>query len=52
MGRPPLNKTKRDKRLSIKVTAEELAEIQAVCIKHDIRYIDVVKKGLEYWSTK
>jgi regulator of PEP synthase PpsR (kinase-PPPase family) len=51
-GRPKSKEPIRDKRLSIKVTAEELAEIQAICIKNDIRYIDVVKKGLEYWSTK
>lgn len=52
MGRPRLNATARDKTLSIRVTPEELEEIQAVCIKHNIRYIDVVKKGVEYWSRK
>jgi hypothetical protein len=51
-GRPTLNNLPRDKRLSVKVTAEELEKIQAVCIKHNIRYIDVVLKGLEYWSQK
>lgn len=51
-GRPKSKESIRDRRLSIKVTAEELAEIRAVCIKHDIRYIDVIKKGLEYWFNK
>lgn len=51
-GRPTLNKTPRDKRLSIKVTAEELEMIQKVCIENDLRYIDVVMKGLEYWTKK
>lgn len=51
-GRPTLNKTPRDKRLSIRVTSEELQKIQKVCIENNIQYIDVILKGLEYWSNK
>lgn len=52
MGRPTLNNTPRDKRLSIKVTSDELEQVRKVCIENDIRYIDVVLKGVEYWSKK
>lgn len=51
-GRPKSKEPIRDKRLSIKVTEDELKAIQEICYKHDIRYIDVVMKGLEYWSRK
>lgn len=51
-GRPTLNDSPRDKRLSIKVTAEELERIQTICIKHNLRYIDVIEKGLEFWSNQ
>lgn len=51
-GRPKSKEPIRDKRLSIKVTAEELERIQKVCIENDLRYIDVVMKGLEFWSNK
>ena len=49
-GRPKSKLPIRDKRLSIKVTSNELVTIQDICLKNDIRYIDVVMKGLEYWS--
>lgn len=52
MGRPKVNATPRDKMLSVRVTAEELDEMQNLCVKHDIRYIDIIKKGVEYWSKK
>jgi hypothetical protein len=52
LGRPKSKEPIRDKRLSIKVTSKELEMIQDVCIKNDIRYIDIVMKGLEYWSNK
>ena len=52
MGRPTLNETPRNKRLSIKVTSEELERIQKVCIENNLRYRDIVLKGLEYWSKK
>ena len=51
-GRPKSTEPIRDKRLSIRITADELTLLQEVCIKHDIRYIDVVLKGLEYWSNQ
>lgn len=51
-GRPTINDTPRNKRLSIKVTEEELKAIQKVCIENDLRYIDIVLKGLEFWSQK
>ena len=49
-GRPKSKEPIRDKRLSIKVTSDELEKIQKVCIENDLRYIDVVMKGLENWS--
>ena len=52
MGRPTLNETPRNKRLSIKVTSEELERIQKVCTENNLRYIDIVLKGLEHWSRK
>lgn len=51
-GRPKSKEPIRDKRLSVKVTAIELEEIQKVCVENDLRYIDIIKKGLEYWSQK
>ena len=51
-GRPTLNESPRDKRLSIKVTSEELERIQKICIENNLRYIDIIEKGLEYWSRK
>ena len=51
-GRPKSKEPIRDKRLSIRISAPELEELQKVCIKHDIQYIDVVLKGVEYWSRK
>ena len=50
MGRPTLNDTPRNKRLSIKVTSEELERIQKICFENNLRYIDIVLKGLEHWS--
>ena len=51
-GRPKSKEPTRNKRLSTRVTENELQQLQSVCIKHDIQYIDVVKKGIEYWSRK
>ena len=51
-GRPTLKTTPRNKRLSIRVTDEELKMIQKVCIENNLQYVDVVMKGLEYWSKK
>ena len=51
-GRPKSDKPTRNKTLSIKVTPCELEEIQKVCIENNLRYIDVIKKGLEFWSRK
>ena len=52
LGRPKSKEPIRDKRLSIRVTAEELEKIQTVCIEYNLQYIDIVKKGLEFWSDK
>lgn len=52
LGRPTLNDTPRNKRLSIKVTEDELEKIQKVCIENNLRYIDIVLRGLEFWSDK
>lgn len=52
MGRPTLNDSPRNKRLSVRVTEEELEEIQKVCMENNLQYIDIIKKGLEYWSDK
>ena len=52
LGRPKSKEPIKDKRLSIKVTEDMLSRCQEICIKHDIRYIDIIEKGLEYWSRK
>lgn len=51
-GRPKSKEPTRNKHLAIRVSTPELEELQKVCIKHDIRYIDVLLKGVEYWSRK
>ena len=51
-GRPKSKEPIRNKTMSIKVTPQELEQIQRVCIKNDIKYIDIVLKGLEHWSNK
>lgn len=51
-GRPKSKEPIRDKRLSIRVTTDELDRLQKICIDNNIQYIDVVLKGLEYWSQK
>lgn len=51
-GRPKSKEPIRDKRLSVKVTQAELEQIQKICIENDLRYIDVIMKGLEFWSDK
>ena len=52
LGRPKSKEPIKDKRLSIKVTEDMLNRCQEICVKHDIRYIDIIEKGLEYWSRK
>lgn len=39
----------RDKNINLRVTAEELDRIQKICIEHDLRYVDILMKGAEYW---
>lgn len=46
-GRPMLNDTPRNKTISIKVTVSELERVQRVCIERNIRYIDVIMRGVE-----
>ena len=52
LGRPKSKGPVRDKRLSVRVTSEELESIQKVCCENELQYIDVILKGLEYWSDK
>ena len=51
-GRPKSKEPKRDKNINFRVTEQELQEIQQICIENDLIYLDIFKKGLEYWSRK
>lgn len=48
-GRPKV-KNPRDKRLSIRVTENELKHIQEVADKYNLTYIEIFMKGLEHWE--
>jgi regulator of PEP synthase PpsR (kinase-PPPase family) len=50
-GRPKV-KDPRNQNVNFRVTETELKQAQDICIKHDIRYIDIFLKGLDYWSQK
>jgi hypothetical protein len=52
LGRPKSKEPIKDKRFSVKVTEDMLNRCQEVCIEHDIRYVDIIEKGLEFWSNK
>lgn len=49
-GRPMLNDKPRDKRVSIKVTEDELNRLREVTEKNNIIYWDVLLKGIEYFE--
>ena len=51
-GRPKTNKPTRDKSINIRLTENELKTLQEICYEHRIAYVDVLKKGLEFWSPK
>lgn len=51
-GRPKSKGPIKDKRISVKVTEYTLNKCREVCLKHDITYVDIIEKGLEYWSRK
>ena len=51
-GRPKSKEPIKDKRLSVKITEKMLTDCQQICIKHNITYVDIIEKGLEYWSKK
>lgn len=51
-GRPKSKGPIKDKRISVKVTEDTLNKCREVCLKNDITYVDIIEKGLEYWSRK
>ena len=51
-GRPMLNEKPRDKRVSIKVTEEELERLREVAVKNNLIYWDILLKGIEYFEKK
>ena len=42
----------RNKNINFRVTEKEAEHAMEVCIEHDIRYVDIFLKGLEFWSKK
>lgn len=51
MGRPKAVNP-RDKRISFRVTEEELQKAQEIADKYGLTYIEIFFKGLEHWSNK
>ncbi|WP_373189339.1 hypothetical protein [Anaerostipes hadrus] len=51
-GRPKSKGPIKDKRISVKVTEDTLNKCREVCLMNDITYVDIIEKGLEYWSRK
>lgn len=51
-GRPKSDKPIRNKSITIKLTENELEKLKEVCYEDRLSYIDVLLKGLEFWSTK
>lgn len=51
LGRPKV-KNPRSQNINFRVTEQELKEAQEICIKNDIRYVDIFLKGIEFWSRK
>ena len=51
-GRPKSKEPIKDKRMSVKITEKMLSDCQHICIKHNITYVDIIEKGLEYWTNK
>lgn len=51
-GRPKSDKPTRNKSITLKLTDNELKELKDVCYEKRLSYIDVLLKGLEYWSRK
>ena len=51
-GRPKSKGPIKDKRISVRVNEDTLNKCREVCLKNDITYVDIIEKGLEYWSRK
>ena len=51
-GRPKTDKPTRDKMISLRVTDDEYNQLQELCYKERIAYIDILLYGLENWSRK
>lgn len=51
-GRPKSDKPTRNKSITLKLTDNELKELKDICYEKRLSYIDVLLKGLEYWSRK
>lgn len=51
-GRPKSDKPTRNKSITIRLTENELLQLQDVCYCDRVSYIDILLKGLEAWSQK
>lgn len=49
-GRPKLQRPTRDKTINIRLTDSEFNELKTLCYDNRISYIDVLLKGVEFWS--
>ena len=51
-GRPKSDQPTRNKVITVRMSEEELKKLQDLCYEKRIAYIDVLLKGLEFWSRK
>lgn len=51
-GRPKSEKPIRNKSITMKLTESELTQLKEICYENRIAYIDVLLKGVEFWSRK
>lgn len=49
-GRPKSDKPTRNKSVTLRVSENELENLQKVCFENRLTYTDVLLKGLEHWS--
>lgn len=51
-GRPKSNKPTRNRSITIRLTESELEQLQKICYRDRVSYVDILLKGLEFWSQK
>lgn len=51
LGRPK-SKNPRNNNINFRVTKDELEKARDICIKNDIRYVDIFLEGIKVLSTK